>query len=164
MSKPIGKADDSAKEFIINILDGDKTRGFDVDSIYYSGGRWKIIEFLKCENENVTPHTSDPKYYPWNWKKFYSLYQVAQVMSGDLILVNYSDRDHDKHEVRIMKVDKFDYDTLRKYVKTNYDDRPDHLEYMTFSEDEKITYDEFKIRFRQMNADAKLPQKFVGNN
>ena len=85
-------------------------------------------------------------------------------MSGDLILVNYSDRDHDKHEVRIMKVDKFDYDTLRKYVKTNYDDRPDHLEYMTFSEDEKITYDEFKIRFRQMNADAKLPQKFVGNN
>ncbi|EOE2130820.1 hypothetical protein ACKCCQ_001359 [Campylobacter coli] len=33
-SKPIGKSDDSSKEFIIRCLGGDKTYGFDIDSVY----------------------------------------------------------------------------------------------------------------------------------
>lgn len=157
MSKIIGKSDDSAKEFIIKTLDGDKTYGFDFDSIYYSQGRWNIIEFLKCENQYMTPHTSDPKHYPWNWKKFYSLYQAANALDGVLWLVNYSDREHDKDEVRLMKVESLDYDKIDEYNKTLFNYRPKKMEYMKFSEDYKMTFYEFQEWFKNLNRNAQLP-------
>ncbi len=77
VSKPISKSDDSSKEFIIKCLKGDETHGFDIDSIYFYKGKYLIFEYLKDENLSLSPHQSDPKYYPYNWQKFYSLFQTS---------------------------------------------------------------------------------------
>ncbi|WP_270974429.1 hypothetical protein [Campylobacter helveticus] len=65
-SKTISKSDDTSKEFIIKCLNGDKTYGFDIDSIYLllneSTNQYYIFEYLKCENEHLTPHQSNPKF------------------------------------------------------------------------------------------------------
>ena len=153
-SKKIGKADDSAKEFIIDLLDGDETKGFDFDSIYYTNKGWIIIEFLKCESKYVDPHTSDPKKYPWNWKKFHSLYQASKDLNGQLWLVNFGEGDY-KDKVRLMVVKDFDYDKIRNYTSTK--DRYKNLEYLYFEEDRLLSFAEFQEIFRKLNATATLP-------
>ena len=118
-SKPIKKTDDESKRFIIDCLGGENTHGFDVDSVYYYKGCWCLFEYLKCENENMTPYTSDPKYYPWNWKKFYSLFCLAKGVNGKLILVNYSTREADKNLVKVMEVTSFNANKINDYIKNN---------------------------------------------
>ncbi|MGJ0148882.1 hypothetical protein ACP0SG_02890 [Campylobacter lari] len=94
-SKIISKNDDSSKEFIIKCLNSDKTYGFDIDSIYLlhdnKTNQYYIFEYLKCESGYLIPHTSDPKYYPYNWRKFHSLFQLSKQLNAKLILVNYGD-------------------------------------------------------------------------
>ena len=48
-SKTLNKIDESAKEFIMNLLENDQTHGFDVDSIYYTNKGW-IIPCRICVN------------------------------------------------------------------------------------------------------------------
>lgn len=152
-SKPIKKVDDESKQFIIDCLDGNVTHGFDVDSVYYFNGCWCLFEYLKCENESMTPYTSDPKYYPWNWKKFYSLYALAKGVNGKLILVNYSTRDSDKNLVKVMEVLSFDVKRISEYEK-NKEKGP--CEYMTFKTT-KMTRSSFGKWLKGINERSSLP-------
>ncbi|MDA3053336.1 hypothetical protein OFO01_07585 [Campylobacter sp. JMF_01 NE2] len=174
-SKPIGKSDDSSKEFIIKCLKGDKTYGFDIDSIYLLHrsdiNQYYIFEYLKCESEYLTPHGSDPKYYPYNWRKFHSLFQLAKRLKAKLILVNYGDgykqvkldngeialqelpnKDKYINEVKLFYVSGVNYDALKEYENTDFAHRPKHLEYLEYERIEKITLDEFSQKLRQLNA------------
>lgn len=152
-SKSIKKTDDESKQFIIDCLKNDKTHGFDIDSLYYYNNRWILFEYLKCENEHMTPHTSNPKYYPYNWKKFHCLYSLAKQLGGDLFLVNYSTREQDRDLVRVMQVLSFDYDKIKAY-------EANHMrgacEYMTLKTWE-LSLDAFSEELRKLNQAATLP-------
>ena len=76
-SKPIGKIDEASKEFIMELLGEEETHGIDIDSIYYIRGKgWIIFEFLKCDT--VDPYESHPNRYPFNWKKFATLFELSK--------------------------------------------------------------------------------------
>lgn len=178
-SKPIGKSDDPSKSFIIKCLKGDKTYGFDIDSIYFlhneKTSQYYIFEYLKCENNHLTPHTSNPKYYPYNWKKFHSLFQLAKRLNAKLLLVNYGDgykqvKQDDKiflqelpnkekyiNEVKIFYVSNIDYKALQKYESLPDGQKPKTLEYLEYEKVENLTFDEFSNKLRDLN-------KICGNN
>lgn len=166
-SKAIGKSDDSAKLFIQKSLKGSATHGFDHDSIYYVQGKYYLFEYLKCESEKVSPYTSNPKYYPYNWKKFYSLWQTACRLDAYLFLINYSDRERDSNEVKVMYVKSFDYEALDKYLEAiDQGDRGGRCEYLIM-EEYKITFDKYSKYLRYINglaslpSDNKLPQRVL---
>lgn len=59
-SKPIGKSDDSSKAFIIKCLKGDKTYGFDIDSIYLLQNEKNIINGCNFfTKQNITIYKKD---------------------------------------------------------------------------------------------------------
>lgn len=61
----------------------------DIDSFFHTPeDGWIILEFLKCDT--VPPEKSDPTYY-WkkNWRKFATLWALANQLGGRLILINY---------------------------------------------------------------------------
>ncbi|EAJ2845997.1 hypothetical protein C5533_06050 [Campylobacter coli] len=171
-SKAIKKSDDSSKEFIIQCLKGDKTYGFDIDSVYVyhdtNDDKYYIFEYLKCESIKVSPHQSEPKYYPYNWRKFHSLFQLAKKLNGTLILVNYSDgyrqekingqiqtvelpnKDRYKNEVRLLHVKSINYELLQQYE--NLQNKPSHLDYISYSYDQKLTLEEFSTWLRKINT------------
>lgn len=166
-SKPISKSDDSSKAFIMKVLETEKTHGFDVDSVYYDKDeKWMLFEYLKCENEFLTPHSSHPSRYPWNWRKFYSLFQMAEKLGGQLILVNYSDRENDMDQVRVLKVRGIDYQQLELYIRMNFKQRQymKSLDYLTIDSDEKMTFDEYKEWLKGINKNAKLPNENLLNS
>ncbi len=160
VSKPISKSDDSSKEFIIKCLKGDETHGFDIDSIYFYKGKYLIFEYLKDENLSLSPHQSDPKYYPYNWQKFYSLFQIAQKLGGTLYLVNYSDgfgkdgKEQPKHfaeQVKLFKVKNVDYEKLkREYLDLPRYNRPKHCDYIV-SETKELMFEEYSKWLREIN-------------
>lgn len=172
-SKPIGKNDDSSKEFIIKCLKGDKTFGFDIDSVYllYNDRttQYYIFEYLKCESEHVTPHKSDPKYYPYNWRKFHSLFQLAKKLNAKLLLVNYGDgykhiiendmmiskelpnKESYINEVKLFTVSNIKYDVLKKYNTTEFSQRPKFLEYLEYETVENLTFEQFSEKLRKLN-------------
>lgn len=152
-SKPINKPDDASKLFIIQSLKGEETHGFDVDSIYFCEGQWYIFEYLKCDKETETPYTSDPKKYPWNWKKFYSLYVLAKHLNGKLILVNYSTKKNDYNLVKLMEVVSFDYDKAKAYDKTIH---KGHYEYMKLN-CRKTDRTKFANYLKNINRRSTLP-------
>ncbi|MDE6001564.1 MAG: hypothetical protein K2G96_04525, partial [Clostridia bacterium] len=117
-SKPISKTDDASKQMQMDALKGDYGHGIDIDTIYYVEGAWCVFEYLKCDNNDNTPYSSDPAKYPKNWRKFHSLFQIAKQLNGKLILVNYSTRDKDKNEVKVMFVKNINYDLIRNYIKS----------------------------------------------
>ena len=90
-SKEIRKVDEDAKILIIEVMKGEKTGGFDVDSIYqFPDKTWVIVEFLKCIS--VRPFDSHPnRYWFKNSQKFISLWNLKCDLKGRLILVNYED-------------------------------------------------------------------------
>lgn len=155
-SKQISKVDDDSKRMQIECLKGDSGHGFDIDTIYYVGNQWHIFEYLKCESEYVTPHSSDPNKYPKNWKKFHSLYQVAKGLNGCLILVNYSVRDKDKNEVKVMKVKDLNYELIEAYEKIPIQKRPRNLQYISYEWEMKMTLDEYSDWLRDLNKKSKI--------
>lgn len=155
-SKPIRKTDDASKQFIIEELRGDVTHGFDIDSIFYCKDTWYIFEYLKCENEHMSPYTSDPKFYPYNWKKFYSLYVIAKHLNGKLLLVNYSTREKDRDEVKVMEVLDFDYEKAKAYDKEKHKGAYEYMKFRTV----KHTRDSFSKFLRKMNMESTFPLLF----
>lgn len=151
-SKKISKADDASKKFIMECLKEDDTFGFDIDSIYYVNSTWHLFEYLKCENEYMNPHTSNPKYYPWNYKKFLSLYKIKEKLDGKLYLINYSDRAKDQNMVKMMEVIELDEDKLNEYIQA--EKKPKRLEYLILDE-RKMTKKEFSDWLRDLNSKAK---------
>ena len=155
-SKQISKIDDDSKQMQIDCLKGDPGHGFDIDTIYYVENQWCVFEYLKCESDYVSPHSSDPNKYPKNWKKFHSLYQIAKQLKGCLILVNYSIRDKDKNEVKVMKVKDLNYDLIRKYEKLPITDRPRNLQYIKYEWERKMTLEEYSDWLREFNKKSKV--------
>lgn len=153
-SKTIKKTDESAKKFIMSLLDGDETHGFDVDSIYFADNKWIVIELLKCDSKFVNPHTSHPNRYPWNWKKFVCLYELSKKLEGVLWLVNYSFKESDKNLVGVLVVESIDYCKLKQYIDNGCVER--NLDYLKTKEF-KYTLEEFKKVFRDLNRKATLP-------
>lgn len=170
-SKPIGKSDDSSKKFIMECLQGDMTYGFDIDSVYYNGfcNQYYIFEYLKCESEYVTPHNSNPKFYPYNWRKFHSLFQLSKKINAKFILVNYSDgykqinnngnivlkelpnKEKYINEVKIFYVSNIRYEILQQYESLPTWERPKHLDYLEYEKIENLTLDEFSKQLRKLN-------------
>lgn len=155
-SKPIQKVDDASKQFIIEALEGDVTHGFDIDSICFCKGRWYIFEYLKCDNEYMTPYTSDPKYYPYNWKKFYSLYVITKQLNGILFLVNYSTREKDRDEVKVMEVMGFDYEKAKNYSSKTHKGAYEYMQLRSV----KYTRASFSSRLRKLNMESSIPILF----
>lgn len=153
-SKKIKKTDDSAKEFIIKCLKDNPTYGFDIDSIYYLNNQYYIFEYLKCENEYVSPHTSHPRRYPYNWRKFYSLWEITNKLGGFLFLVNYSDRSADKNLVKLIYVKDFKYEKLDELDGCKKGSKIDFLE----TEEFDLTDDEFSEYLINLNNSASLPK------
>ena len=125
-SKPIKKADDDAKNLIIESLEGNVTGGFDLDSIYCIKGVYFVIEFLKCET--VRPNDSHPKrYWHLNKQKFISLWQITKKLEGRLFLVNYEDSREQFKVIEVLelnetgiqkeRVRKWDFEKYKKWFK-----------------------------------------------
>ena len=125
-SKPIQKTDDSAKELIIEALEGQATGGFDLDSVYRVKDTYYVLEFLKCDT--VRPFNSHPRRY-WfkNSQKFLSLWDITTKLGGRLYLVNYEDsREHFK-VIRVLSMDQtgikeeqvklWNFDQFKKWFK-----------------------------------------------
>jgi hypothetical protein len=163
VSKKIGKTDDCAKEFVIESLKNNETHGFDIDSLYFCNGRYYIFELLKCESSFVDPHSSHPRRYAYNWKKFYSLWNVAKELNAYLFLVNYSDGflgdgssapPGYKDKVKLMYVKDFNFSELERFlanpIKT---EKYDFLELEEF----KMTREEFSDYLIKINNSSKIP-------
>lgn len=163
-SKPLGKSDDSSKEFIIQCLGGDKTYGFDIDSVYIyqnnTNNKYYIFEYLKCDSVHVTPYTSDPSKYPYNWRKFHSLFQLTKKLGGTLILVNYSNgydsqmkelpnKEIYKNQVKMLFVKDIDYKAIKQYESSH--PKPKHLNYLIYSNIKLLTLEEFSNILRRVN-------------
>jgi hypothetical protein len=143
--------------FIQKSLKGSDTHGFDHDSVYYVQGKYYLFEYLKCESDKVSPHTSNPKYYPYNWKKFWSLWQTAKRLNAYLLLINYSDRKRDSNQVKVMYVKDFDYEALEKYLERSAcGGWRDHCEYLVMDE-YKITFEQYSEYLCKINSLASLP-------
>lgn len=164
-SKQIFKGDDSSKEFIIKCLKNDETHGFDIDSIYFYEGKYLIFEYLKDNNLKLSPHQSDPKYYPYNWKKFYSLFQITKKLNATLYLVNYSNGfgqggekqpENFKEQVRLFEVIDVDIEKLeREYLNLPLGKRPKHCEYIK-SKTKELTFEEYSLWLREINKKSRL--------
>jgi len=132
-SKPINKTDESAKRLIIDTLEGNKTGGFDIDSIYEINGKYYVLEFLKCDT--VRPNDSHPnRYWFKNKQKFISLWNITQKLEGELFLINYEDS---REQFKIIKV--LDLDEEKGILK---------------EEIQKKDFNEFKKWFQNLNRKA----------
>ena len=104
-SKPIQKTDDSAKQLIIEALEGQETGGFDLDSVYNIQGIYYVLEFLKCDT--IRPFNSHPRRY-WfkNKQKFLSLWEITTKLGGRLYLVNYEDSREQFKVIQVLDLDE----------------------------------------------------------
>jgi len=129
-SKTIKKTDEAGKELIIELLDGQVTGGFDIDSVYKINGKWTILELLKCDT--VRPHDSHPnRYWFKNKRKFISLWEIAQDLKGSLFLLNY---ENDRKQFLLIEVLGIDEEKgITKEIKT------------------KLTLEEAKSWFKKLN-------------
>ena len=151
-SKPIQKTDDASKEFIMELLEGNETHGVDIDSLYYTDDGWVVIEFLKCDT--VDPHKSHPNRYPFNWKKFVTLFELAKKLEGKLILVNYSKEKEWRNHIKIIDVENVNIEQ----VQNDLNSRKRYSKYIEGKEKE-MTFLEFKKWFNALNDRARGPWK-----
>ena len=100
----------------------------------------------------MTPHTSNPKYYPWNYKKFLSLFKIKEQLNGRLFLINYSDREKDGNLVKIIEVISIDKKKIEDYI--NATDKPSQLEYL-ITKDTKMTKKQFSEWLKNINSRAR---------
>jgi hypothetical protein len=146
-SKPLGHGDDSATEFVIEMLKGDPTFAVNFDRIQWDNKNncYVIIEYLLCDesqfSRGITPHTSHPnRYFHKNAQKFISLWQIASDLHAILFLVNYSKKGTAfENQVLLMKVEEVNAE-IQNPVKTT---------------DRKITRDQYSAWFRELNLRGK---------
>ena len=123
----------------------------------------------------LTPWKSDPNKYSKNWRKFLSLYNISNLLNGQLVLVNYSDgfvkdKNTNKYisaikgfdnEVKVMYVDKLNFDIIRKLNTTSSSISQN---YISFSQVKCMTFDEYAVWLQKMNENCKLPTVYDKNN
>lgn len=142
-SKPLGIEDQSAFEFVKELLQGDPTYGINFDRIQWNSKEkcYVIIEFLLCDEKQfvrgITPYSSHPnKYFRLNSRKFISLWELSKKLGAKLYLVNYSKKGTKyDNEVLLLEVDDINPAEVPP-VKTK---------------DTKFTRLEFSQWFRSMN-------------
>lgn len=155
-SKKLTNTDDSAARFLIELLDGQPGRNFDVESIFSfktdAGWGWLIFEFLKKDSEHLSIEQSHPnRYWKKNNRKFLSLWALAKSLeaagfTSALWLVNYDDsRDY----IKLMKVREINIETNKIWCCQGRETK--HLEHIV-SEDETMTFEEFRNRFKNFNS------------
>ena len=150
-SKPIGKVNEASKEFIMELLGDEETHGIDIDCIYYIEGRgWIIFEFLKCDT--VDPYESHPNRYPFNWKKFATLFELSRSLGGKLILVNYSKEDKWKNNIKLLFVKNVDVKKVLKDLSSG----SRYSEYIE-AEEQVTDLSEFRKWFVELNKKAGFP-------
>lgn len=95
--------DDNGLRLVQKVLNGENTYGFDFD--LFESSEKVVIEFLKRDNPNITNLTAHPNRYLWNYHKFLSLWNAANIIkkqAPNLFLVNYSDNPDEP--INIIKV------------------------------------------------------------
>jgi hypothetical protein len=143
-SKPLGTGDESAADFVIEMLRGDDTYGINFDRVQWDKKRQRyvIVEFLLCDEKQfprgITPYTSHPnRYFHKNAQKFISLWKLAQELDAILYLINYS-KEGTEHEDKVLGMRVLDVDSSSSMpVKTK---------------NRKFTRAEFSKWFRDLNA------------
>ena len=111
-SKPLSHGDDSATQFVIEMLKGDPTFAVNFDRIQWDNENkcYVIIEYLLSDESQfprgITPYTSHPnRYFHKNSQKFISLWDIANDLHATLYLVNYSKKGTQyENQVLLMKV------------------------------------------------------------
>ncbi|MEK5104951.1 hypothetical protein MKX83_23700 [Cytobacillus sp. FSL M8-0252] len=96
--------DDNGLVLTKSLLNGDTTKGFDLDLFQYipSTNEYVIYEFLKRENQHINNIQAHPMRYCWtggtsdNKQKYISLWNKKQHLNGRLFLINYSDNPNEK--------------------------------------------------------------------
>lgn len=156
MSKRLFKLEaDTCKKFTADCLKGDPVHAIDIDTLFCVNGVWYIFEYLKCDSAFVNPYTSDPSKYAFNWKKFYTLWQVTNHLNGKLYLINYADKQDYAGMVRVMRVKDMDLDILSSFMNMSYQElRAFKKPYISYSEDMKMTKEEFSTWLRKINSEA----------
>lgn len=97
-------SDDGGLEITKRLLNGNETRGFDVDLFQYipSTNESIFYEFLKRENNYINNIQAHPMRYCWtgttkdNKMKFMSLWRAKNYFGGKLYTINYSDDPNEK--------------------------------------------------------------------
>ncbi|MGB8965739.1 MAG: hypothetical protein WCB99_08875, partial [Candidatus Cybelea sp.] len=93
--KPLRKVDTDGKQLIIDLLEGEPSRGFDIDSFFHTTNGWVILEALKTIA--VRPWESDPNRF-WDcksnpratcWRKYTRHWQVKLALNATYYIVNY---------------------------------------------------------------------------
>ncbi|MGG6379159.1 hypothetical protein ACQ5T8_16960 [Vibrio cholerae] len=155
-SKELVSSDDSAAKLLIDLLDGQPGRNFDVESIFSfktdNGWGWLIFEFLKKDNKHLTIAQSHPnRYWNKNNRKFLSLWALTKSLKSAgfksaLWLINYDD---EREYIKLMKVREINVETNNIWScqgrKTKY------FEHIV-SEDEVMTFEVFKEKFQNFNS------------
>lgn len=165
-SKSIKKTDDSAAQLLMNVLENDIGRNFDIESIFLEkldngDWHWVIFEFLKADT--IPPQISHPNYYWYkNKRKFLSLWAVVKTFrssgfKADLILVNYAD---DKNlgikEMLVQEIDMNPHDNYRE-AKVDKDGNiikkaiPNHIKTTNI----ELSFEEWKQKFKNFNKNKK---------
>ena len=147
VSKPLGHGDDSATDFVIEMLKGEPTFAINFDRVQWDSKNncYVIVEYLLCDesqfSKGVTPHTSHPNLYIHkNAQKFISLWQITKDMKAMLFLVNYSKKGTQfEDQVLVMKVEDVNPQASAP-VKTI---------------DKKCTREEYSTWFRNLNKRGK---------
>ncbi|WP_158701584.1 hypothetical protein [Lentibacillus sp. Marseille-P4043] len=115
--------DDNGLVLTKNLLNGDTTKGFDLDLFQYipSTNEYVIYEFLKRENHHINNIQAHPMRYCWtgsssdNKQKYISLWNTKQQLNGRLFLINYSDNPNEKISV----IEVLSLDTARGITSEN---------------------------------------------
>ena len=158
-SKALSKTDDSAAQLLIDLQDGNPGRNFDVESMFSfkteNGWGWLIFEFLKKDSIHLTVEQSHPnRYWIKNNRKFLSLWAVKKSLEAGgflsaLWLINYDD---ERETIKLMKVREIDVNSKSLWWCDNRQTK--HINHIV-TEDEIMSFNEFKKRFQNFNRNKK---------
>lgn len=140
-SKPLGKSDQSAFDFVQECLGGGSNFAVNFDRLAFDhlSGRFIVIEFQKVDQwqagSGITPHTSHPvKYWDRCWRKYIALWRAVQKLEADFYVINYSEKGSPfEDQIRVMQIFSLNSDGIKKWS------------------DWKCTRTEFAEFFREMN-------------
>lgn len=150
-SKKISKVDEASKQFIIDVLEGNQTHGIDIECIYYNQKKiWIVIEFCKCDT--LDPFSSHPNNYPFNWRKFVTLFEISQKLGGELWIINYSLKEQWRNNIRLLNIRGVDYALVNQLIKSQTQPRG-YVGYLKY-EDNRMSLTDFKSFFKDLNNKA----------
>ena len=165
-SKSLSHPDDSAGALLIELLEGNPGRNFDIESVFLERletgeWRWVVYEFLKAEPTAPPPHKSHPNYY-WhmNKRKFLSLWALVCTLRkagclADLILINYAnDRTLGVKEMLVETIDEYPSDVFREESSSEGETKPPLMNHVV-TKNQCMTFNEFKTKFQNFNHDKK---------